>query len=394
MASDSSYFPLQQSGSNSGLKALLAIHTRAPWEQIDLKAHAKALVYTEFLRELFDEQTSQFTRCGSSVSVEWNGSGWTYSFLGFPDVLPALVNKSAVLMNEPVRARDDGSFQRVLQKLITRVEDTSSLQAIQHAEEANDVLLQNTAFSRKEVLAELKAVTPGEVERSLADLRHSYATVLMIGPNDAQQAWNLAHMFLSETGHKPLPKELAGQSLTVKVKSPILLELANPSHQDSNQAILVTYQHGAPTVAERVHHRLLGAMADRRLFDKLRTEKQLGYIVHSGMTMRGGVAEFNVMVESPNTKPHELWTILQEELKDLPDFIGKMADAEMTQWLNGVRDTIDQDDLNTIQEGNRLLDELTESGACLDMRENELHYLEKHPPTQENLRQAFKDILT
>eukprot|EP00923_Selenidium_pygospionis_P011132 GHVN01019339.1.p4 GENE.GHVN01019339.1~~GHVN01019339.1.p4 ORF type:complete len:174 (+),score=34.19 GHVN01019339.1:2749-3270(+) len=135
-------------------------------------------------------------------------------------------------------------------------------------------------------------------------------------------------------------------------------------------------------------------MADRRLFDKLRTEKQLGYIVHSGMTMRGGVAEFNVMVESPNTKPHELWTILQEELKDLPDFIGKMADAEMTQWLNGVRDTIDQDDLNTIQEGNRLLDELTESGACLDMRENELHYLEKHPPTQDNLRQAFKDILT
>eukprot|EP01068_Selenidium_serpulae_P000783 Selendium_serpulae@DN11381_c0_g1_i1.p1 len=350
------------------------------------------LLYTEFLKDILDEKTSDLTNCGSTLDVSWDGSGWTYRFSAYPESMARLLDAAASAFSEKLSKRKDERFNRTVIKLIGKLEDPSTSMAIEHTSEMIDSLMQNNAYNRKEIAAYLKSAEPAAIDRMIPQLRKSYWTVLLGGATNPAKDWGSMRDFLDATWHTSLPKESAAEPLAMRLREPISIELQNPNNLDSNSAVFMAYQFGTPTLEERVLLSVLGKMIERDLFDELRSNQQLGYVVQSGIQMRGGVAELNLMVETPQHDTVETVKRVKAELEKFKSSLARMSAEDLQPWLAGVEATISQPQMNSQSETARLFKDLTEEHGCLKLREKQLAFLRKHTITSSNLVSVFDKI--
>lgn len=182
-----------------------------------------------------------------------------------------------------------------------------------------------------------------------------------------------------------------GHAQIIKPKEEVEIRLANPIAHDPNSATLVSYQFGIPTIAERVHLSMIGEVMDRPVFEALRTERQLGYVVFGFVSMHGPVVEVRVLVQGFRETPDVVEDLIEDTVQNLTARIAGMSDEEFGTRKNSFRVGLTQKAATMSQFSGRYWSQISDGDLCFRTRALQLAYLDsKEFSTPAPLLRAWK----
>jgi secreted Zn-dependent insulinase-like peptidase len=240
--------------------------------------------------------------CGMQYSLSAASDGLSLSFRGFDQHLEALVAAVLPAVRDPKFSPQQ--FEMVRRQLLLDLEDITTLQPYQHAMEAFEIVTVNGHFSRAELIAMAKnsdKVNPKAYKKFLGEVfDQAQMTLLFVGNVDAVRAEKMTQSIESQLGVSRKDKALShiGTTQVVNPKEEIEVRVRNPLPDDPNHATLATYQFGVPTMKERVHMALIGDIIERPVFEILRTEHQLGYVVAGYVALHVSTAEVKIPIRN------------------------------------------------------------------------------------------------
>ncbi|PFH33527.1 sporozoite developmental protein [Besnoitia besnoiti] len=384
----------QGQGTVSVPRVHVNIKARTSRSHTDMKSRTQLAVLMATLREQLDETTVDMRQCGISHSLEVSGDGFDMGFAAYtPQQLYEVMAAVSSKLKKPQVEQE--RFDRVKQRLIEELEDPASKMAYEHAIEAAAVLLKNNANSRKDLLRLLKSESASldNTLEAFRDLKLVHADAFVMGNIDRADAKEAVQLFLQNSGFLHIPMKEAARSLVIEQKSPIEAVVSNPIRNDVNHATLVHYQLGVPSIEERVNLAVLGRMLNRRLFDRLRTEEQLGYIVGAKPYIDSSVESMSCILQGSKKHPDDVADLIEEEVRAMEEHIRSMPDAELNHWKDATRAELAKPVATFVEEFGRSWSQIANHGHCFNKHDLELKYLNSNF-NRKQLTRTYAKLLT
>merc|ERR1719201_2730755 len=160
------------------------------------------------------------------------------------------------------------------------------------------------------------------------------------------------------------------------VSRPVQVRMQNPIPNDSNNAVVNSYQFGVPDVADRVKLLMLGKMISQPAYDELRTKEQLGYVVFAIMMPHLSTLQLVMIVQGAKKAPDEIDTRIEAVLGNFAKSLHNMSSSEFQSWKASLRSTINKKDENMAQEADRFWAQISSDELCFNRRELALNFLD------------------
>ncbi|PHJ20955.1 sporozoite developmental protein [Cystoisospora suis] len=349
---------------------------RTPSKHTNITSQTTTAVLIAAIAEQLEEETVDLENCGISQRLGVAGDGLHIAFAAHtPQQLQHIMEIVAKKFRDPVV--EEERFERIKQRIIDELEDPASMMAYEHALETAAVLLKNDAHSRQDLLRLLKSdrTTLKESMKTLQELKAVHVDAFVMGNISKPEAKTAVQSFLTGAGFGTLPMRDAARSLVVEQKTPIEAVVPNPIPHDVNHATVVHYQLGVPSIEERVNLEVLGQMLNRRLFDRLRTEEQLGYIVGARSYIDSSVESLRCVLEGSKKHPDEVAELIETELRSMEEHLRSMPDEEFEHYKESTRAELQKPVQNFSEEFVRSWDQISNHGHCFNKRDLELTYL-------------------
>jgi secreted Zn-dependent insulinase-like peptidase len=248
--------------------------------------------------------------------------------------------------------------------------------------EAFEIVTVNGHFSRAELIAmahDTKKINPEAYKKFLSEVfDQAQMTLLFVGNVDAARAEKMTLTVEDELGVSRKDKKLShtGTTQVLNPKEQVEVRMRNPLQDDPNHATLATYQFGVPTMKERVHMALIGDIIERPVFEILRTEHQLGYVVAGYVALHISTAEVRVLVQGFREDPDAVELLMESTLQNLTKHIADMDSAEFAKRKKSVYTSLAQEDKTLKQEAGRIWAPIWNQDYCFQKREYLLKYLQ------------------
>lgn len=193
-----------------------------------------------------------------------------------------------------------------------------------------------------------------------------------VGRDDSAK---LVDSFVEQAGFTSIDFESAAESLAMEQQQTIQATLANPIKGDKDHATLIQYQLGIPSIEERVNMSVLSHFLNRRLYDSLRTEAQLGYIVGAKENVSASVSQLQCFVEGSKKHPDDVVKMIDEQLGKAKEYLSNMSGAELARWKEAAHAELSKLDVNFAEEFRRSGEEIFTHANCFNKRQLEMKYL-------------------
>ncbi|KAL8436443.1 hypothetical protein ACSSS7_001735 [Eimeria intestinalis] len=345
-------------------------------DKADLLSRTHGSLALAALAEHLQEDTVDFQTCGITHSLAFKGTGFHMTFEGYTqEQLSKVMSHVADVLREPSVVEPE-RFERVKEKQIKLLSDPANNMAFEHALEAAAILTRNDAFSRKDLLDALQQTNYDESMAKLGELQNVHVDAFVMGNIDRDQSVALVEGFLDQAGFKFIDRDDAIESLAMEQKQTIEATLSNPIKGDQDHATLIQFQLGIPSIEERVNLAVLTQFLNRRIYDSLRTEAQLGYIAGAKETQAASTSLVQCFVEGSKAHPDEVLKMIDAELEKAKEHISSMSDAELAHWKESARAKLAKLDANFSEEYSRAAEEIFSHANCFTRRDLELKYLD------------------
>merc|ERR1719424_1024858 len=341
-------------------------------------------MHAEMSNEGLEEPMEDLGACGLSFSLADTSDGYYLSMDGYSEHLAALVSHVADGVYTP--PTDAKRFERVKQKLVAALEDTTSKMPYEHAMQALSVVSSDSAFSRLDMIAALKATTLPAFQSYLKSISASglRMQLLATGNVDADTARHLSKTLAAGLGNpKVLRTAEAAKPRALKNSKDIEVRMQNPIPKDSNNAVVNAYQFGIPDVANRVKLLMLGKMISNPAYDELRTKQQLGYVVFAVMMPHLSALQLVMIVQGAKKAPDEINSRVEDVLTNFGQSLRKLEKSKFEGWKDSLRSTINIKDQNMAQEADRLWAQIATDELCFNRKEMALQYLDSFKAPEE-----------
>ncbi|KAG6833674.1 hypothetical protein H0H87_002870 [Tephrocybe sp. NHM501043] len=252
-------------------------------------------------------------------------------------------------------------------------------------------LLTADQWTLEEKLKELPTITAEEiqihVERLLSQVN---LRILVAGNIYKNEALKIAEIAQHGLGVSPLsPAELNDRALILAKGSNHTWTCPIPNPNQANSS-LTYYVHFGPIVEEklRVVSSLLTQVLSEPAFNVLRTQEQLGYIVHCAPWSLAGSSEkgLRIVVQSEKT-PGYLEERVEAFLDGMKSTIENMSEAEFMEQKNGLERKWLEKDKNLADETSYFVSHITTGQWDFLRRETDARLLKS--VTKEDLLQLF-----
>mmetsp|Transcript_101163 Transcript_101163/g.285207 ORF Transcript_101163/g.285207 Transcript_101163/m.285207 type:complete len:581 (-) Transcript_101163:94-1836(-) len=338
-------------------------------------------LHVELSSRALERETEAFAYCGLGWSLHSVPEGYQFSVSGYSEHAPTLVELLGERLARPTYLdhKDVDMFQRVKAALLAEVEDMTSLEAYEHASEALTVLLTSSAVGRLEVAAELRNLTRDSVLKYIDDFDHLHLQVLFAGNVNEAIARAMASTLVGKFRiARSVADDQTVKSLVVRVgrQTELHLDVPNPIAGDAESAVINVYQYGVPDIAERVRLMMLGQMVRQPIYDTLRTQQQLGYVVFGTMASRLSTMELRVVVQGSKEEPDEVDRRIEAVLQHFGKELGKLSVEEFSKWKAASRSALLEEDLNLKQEADRMWGQVASGRHCFNFTQLALAYLD------------------
>ena len=255
-------------------------------------------IFALLLKDALNEYSYYAEIAGLDCSLENSTSGMVLIVCGYSDKLPFLLQEILTKMTSLTIEEDQ--FKRILHRLIQKTknwfQDAPHIHAIYYV----TYFTQERLFTPDEKLEALSRITVDQVIGFSKKLIEScYIEGLIHGnfsDTDAAKIGNMICSTLKSTS--PIcPRDI--QSIVLPESSNYIVQLPVFNHLNVNNAVEYAVQLG--TVSDQTTRclaALIAHLVKERAFNTLRTQEQLGYIVHTRIRNQSEMVSFSIIIQS------------------------------------------------------------------------------------------------
>jgi len=355
-------------------------------------------MHTRIVQQVLEEPVDSLQMCGLSYSVSTQKDGVGVDFRGFDEHILELIKLVLPMVRRPEYSTSD--FEMARRQLVLDLGDVTRSQPYQHALEAFEIVTVKGNYARNELLRtanDAELVNPATHSRFLNNVFESAKlSLLFTGNIDQDRSDSIVREIeaLLQITREQASVSHTGALTVVKPKEEVEVRIANPIAQDRNSATLVTYQFGVPTVADRVRLAMLGEIIERPVFETLRTEHQLGYVVFGYVAPHHSIVEVRVLVQGFREDPDSVEHLIEGTVANLTSFISSMEQEEFETRKRSFRDALAKKHQTMAQFAGRFWGQIWDHTYCFAKREMELEYLDSgHLDTPAPLAEAWRSVV-
>jgi len=169
---------------------------------------------------------------------------------------------------------------------------------------------------------------------------------------------------------------LSGYGQVLKPNEDVEVHVSNPIPNDPNSATVVTYQFGVPSIADRIHLSLLGEFIEQPVFDTLRTEHQLGYVVWGFATIHGSIGEVRVIVQGFRESPDVVQALIEGTVQNLTSSIAAISQDDFQIRKGTLRTSLLKEPATMSQFKGKFWGQIWDEEYCFNKQQLQLQRLE------------------
>jgi len=344
-----------------------------------------------------EEPSDMLQTCGTGYSIAAHSGGLKLTFSGFDEYISELV---ALVLPRVRRTGHEGVavFEQARRQMMLDLADVTKMQPYQHAMEAFEVVTRKGSFSREELLhvaQNTKLVNPTTYEHFLDEaFADAHLSILVAGNMGRQRSGRLMEesgQALEIQSHLP-GMQKRGLPKVIDPVEPMEVRVPNPIPNDPNSATVVAYQFGVPSLLDRAHLSMLGEIIDRPVFEALRTERQLGYVVWGFVAPHSSILEVRVVVQGFRESPDVVEPLIQDTVKNLTRRISALSKAEISTRRHTIRSALTKEPSTLSEFAAEYWTQISEGTYCFKKRKEMLAQLdaeEVHGDTAKSLVNAW-----
>jgi insulysin len=316
-----------------------------------------ATLWTQIVNEI----TNDFTYLASMASLN---SSIVNGQRGIEMTVSGYNHKAHVLLKRLVEAMKDVP-QNLTQMLFDRVKDKVSkeyknfyfAQPYQHAFYAGDLCLEATKWSIEDKAAALESINMEDVtDFSRRVLSRFFLELLVHGNVSIEEAKTFSSIILDKFQPMVPLSSTIPQMRVVRLQNrqDYVYRFKEPNENNTNSCIEVLFQVGAIEIDTNavlaVCHHLLKEPA----FNELRTNEQLGYIVHSSIKTNGdNIKSLLILIQSDSYDPIYMDSRIEAFLERLREKIECMEPEEFQKNISAVSQSLREKNKNIGEESNK-----------------------------------------
>lgn len=220
-------------------------------------------------------------------------------------------------------------FARIVDKLSKQFTAFLVAQAYQHAMYASDLVLEDLKWTIQERMESLKQVSRDDLMHYSKDLLSRFHMELLVHGNVSPQE-AIAFSEMIQKGWNPKPSlQLPSLRVTQLTSTETLYRLRSYNPQEANNAITNVYQFGPMDLRTNAALSLLNHFIKEPAFNQLRTEEQLGYIIHTGIKTSGDTVKgILILIQGDSFDPIHMDERIETFLVDFRSMIVDMTADE------------------------------------------------------------------
>lgn len=351
-------------------------------------------LHVELCSQALEEPTEDMAYCGLGWNLEATPEGYAMSVSGYNQYAPDVVEMVAKRFANPFKS-DDVNFTRAKERLLMELQDVSAWMPYEHASGVMTSVSTNSGFTQAQIAHEMQNISQTDMEAYLADLKKTGARIEVLSTGNRQKdgALNMTDGLVQKLEFDNLLDEVdvaRDQVVQVKSGTEVQVKMKNPIPGDSDSAIINAYQFGVPDVADRVKMLMIGQMIAQPIYDTLRTQQQLGYVVSGSVASRLSTMELRVVVQGSKEGPEEVDGRIEAVLESFGTDLQSLSHNDFLDWKDSARSMLGENDMNQDQENDRLWSAVT-NGHCFNFREKALSYLDAMNSSDE-LKQTYRQL--
>jgi len=384
-------------------KAQVQIKVKHPRSVLASPARAVlSAMHARLVNLVLEEPSDAFQMCGISYSVASASDGLSVSFSGFNEHLAQLQQLVLPKLREPQVKSSD--FEMIRRQMMLELQDVTSQQPYQHALEALELVSVTQTHSRKAMLQAVQdvwAVSLTEHQAMLDEILAAPQLLVLVSgnlaPSDATAFATEALQILSVPRHSGLFGPVAGlwdrfysflfggatragkdgaRPLVLKIEKDLEVRVPNPISKDTNSATITSYQFGVPSLADRLRFSLISGIIDRPVFQILRTEHQLGYVVFGFATAHVDILEVRILVQGFRETPDVVATLIDQTVKNLTQSFHQMSPKEFEVRKDSLRCDLKKPAANLGEFAGHFWSQIWDETYCFDKMDKELKLLD------------------
>ncbi|KAI1314496.1 Insulinase (Peptidase M16) [Mortierella claussenii] len=355
--------------------------------------NVKTQLYVNLLKDALNEYSYDADLAGLSYSLDTTVEGMILSVEGYNDKAHVLLQKVVEKMKN---LEIDAERFRLMQDQMDRMYKNFKLEAPhQHAMYYMSYLTQEKLWTQDEKLAELKDLTPQDIQAFYpALLSRLHIEGLIHGNMAAAEALRAGSIIEEGLSPKPLvPSELLSQRshlLPENCKTVYKRDVPDPNNVNSGVEYYLQID-DATSKKSRARIQIMAQIINEPCFNQLRTKEQLGYLVFSGVRKQTGATGLRFILQSERDPVHlesRIERFLESRMKT---YLQDMTTEEYEKQVNSLIQKKLEKDKNLRQETYRYWGQIMSGYYDFDELQDEVEEMRK--TTLEMARQFFTDSI-
>jgi len=162
----------------------------------------------------------------------------------------------------------------------------------------------------------------------------------------------------------------------LKPENELEIRVPNPIPADPNSATIVAYQFGVPTLADRIRFSMISGLIDRPVFDVLRTQHQLGYVVFGYVTAHRDILEVRVLVQGFREQPDAVEKLIESTVQNLTSTFANLDQKEFEVRKASLRSDLVKPPANLGSLAGKFWGQIWDKTYCFDKAEREVKFMD------------------
>jgi len=310
---------------------------------------------------IVDEHSNDFAYLASMASLHCSVTnvrkGIELNVTGFNHKAHILVKKLVKVISNVATKLEEPLFERIKDKLMKQYQNFSFSQPYQHAFYAADLCLDSCKWSIEDRMSSLESITMNDVIAFSTRLLSSFhVEALVHGNMSATEASEVVDIILEELKpQEPLASNLPVIRV-VKLENQVdyLFRFPEPNVNNTNSCIEILYQIGDQEINENAALALLHHLIKEPAFNILRTNEQLGYIVHTAVKTNGdNIKGLLFLIQSDSYDPIYLDSRIELFLDGIRSKIAKMTQEEYNSNIDALVEIFQEKNKNLGEESSK-----------------------------------------
>lgn len=311
--------------------------------------------------QIVDEHSSDFTYLASMASLHSSivhvQRGIELTVSGYNHKVHIFLQRIVQTMKDVPAKLEQPLFERVKDKISKEYQNFMYAQPYQHAFYAADLCLETSKWSIEDKMMVLEKVTMEDVIHFSKRLLSSfYMEILVHGNVSVQGAKDISSILLDGLDPSPPPASIIPALRVVELEKgkTVVHRMKEPNEGNTNSCIEFLLQIGPLDLKDVSILALLHQLLKEPAFNELRTNEQLGYIVHTSIKTNGDdVKGLLFLIQSDSFDPIYMDERIEEFLVRLRSKIMEMKEEEFQSNIHSLRQIFMEKNKNMGEESNK-----------------------------------------